>query len=216
MDYSKVTRDLPDLVNMKGQFESKFGGSIKYTSEYLVASAPGRVNLIGEHTDYSEGFVFPCGLSRRVGMVLKARSDSVIRVWAMDINQLGQADLKTAALERKSEMPGFLQFGCGVGVQLRDALSPGTPIYGFDAVLSSTIPIGGGVSSSSALAVATGSALRAINPAIQKQLSWSKFFNCICEGEWQWSGVRGGIMDQYTSLNAEQDYAFVLDCRKFF
>jgi len=78
-------------------------------------------------------------------------------------------------------------------------------------VLSSTIPIGGGVSSSSALSVATALAYRHTNPDFKP--SQADFFRSICEGEWAWSGVRGGIMDQYTCLNAKEGTAFILDCR---
>jgi len=82
---------------------------------------------------------------------------------------------------------------------------------GFDAVVSSTIPIGGGVSSSSALSVASALAFRKANPEFKT--TDKEFFDAICNGEWTWSGVRGGIMDQFTSLNAKEGCAFVLDCR---
>jgi len=84
-------------------------------------------------------------------------------------------------------------------------------LLGFDAVLSSTIPIGGGVSSSSALSVATALAYRQCNPDFKP--SDADFFRSICEGEWAWSGVRGGIMDQFTCLNTKEGAAFILDCR---
>jgi galactokinase len=203
---------MPDLAAMQQEWMLQFNDSSAcHTSDLMVGSAPGRINLIGEHTDYSEGFVFPCGLGLRAAMVFKSRNDSKIRVWASDIKELGHCDLASAALERKSEMAKFLYYTAGVGVQLQQAL--GSTIFGFDAVLSSTIPIGGGVSSSSALAVVSGRIFWAINPNVQSNLTRDKFFNCICEGEWQWSGVRGGIMDQYTSLNCLSNECFVLDCR---
>eukprot|EP00808_Paulinella_micropora_P002610 g76190.t1 len=185
---------------------------VAYQSELLLASAPGRINLIGEHTDYSEGFVFPCGLSRRTALVFRARPDSLVRVYAVDLDQAGEADLHLSTLEGKEKYPKFLHFLLGPCVELRQALKGGK-LRGFDAVLSSTIPVGGGVSSSSALAVTAAVALRAINPVIEKEVSQAEFFKCICEGEWKWSGVRGGIMDQFTALNCQSDRAFVLDCR---
>ena len=95
---------MPDTNMMSREWASQFGqeDAAVYTSDFLLASAPGRVNLIGEHTDYSAGFVFPCGLARRVAFVLRARADSKVRVWAVDIQERGEADLATVrdVLER--------------------------------------------------------------------------------------------------------------------
>eukprot|EP00457_Paulinella_chromatophora_P007841 gb/GEZN01007867.1/.p1 GENE.gb/GEZN01007867.1/~~gb/GEZN01007867.1/.p1 ORF type:complete len:433 (-),score=39.93 gb/GEZN01007867.1/:168-1466(-) len=206
---------LPSVKELRDKFNAHFGAQsgVIYTSDFLLASAPGRINLIGEHTDYSEGFVFPCGLGRRTALIFRARPDSLVRVYAADLDQSGEADLTTATLEKKELYPKFLQFLLGPCVQLRDALKPHPPPFGFDAVLASTIPIGGGVSSSSALAVTAAVALRAINPTLKAIVPAAKFFSSICEGEWQWSGVRGGIMDQYTALHCKSGRAFVLDCR---
>jgi len=114
-------------------------------------------------------------------------------------------------LEKKSEIkPRFLHYIVGQADSLRK-VNNNKVLRGFDAVLSSTIPIGGGVSSSSALSVATALAYQKANPDFKA--SKEDFFRSICEGEWSWSGVRGGIMDQYTCLNAKEGAAFILDCR---
>lgn len=178
-----------------------------------LATAPGRINIIGEHTDYNHGFVFPCGLDRHMYLVFSPRTDSVIRVYALDLKEEGVIDLPSVDTNDKSKIPRFIQYMLAPALKLSSQYNTaGGRVCGFDAVLTSTIPNGGGVSSSSALAVASGLAFQACNPWAQG-LNKTKFLYAICESEWEWSGVRGGIMDQYTSLNAVEGHAFVLDCR---
>jgi len=185
-------------------FKEEYGssGSLHYVS------APGRINIIGEHTDYNHGFVFPCGLGAHMNILFRPRNDSKIRAMALDINEQSEVDLSKKVT--KENIPRFMHFIVGPGLELVK-YNKG-PLRGFDAVISSTIPNGGGVSSSSALCVASCLAFRYVN---QSTLTCTEkeFLYCVCEGEWRWSGVRGGIMDQYTSLHAREGCAFVLDCR---
>jgi len=180
--------------------------------QLFLVNAPGRINIIGEHTDYNHGFVFPCALERYVSLVFQLRKDTKLRVLALDLEKdnYGEVDLNDATFEGRNKIPRFLHYIVGQAAMLRK-LNNDKALNGFDAVLSSTIPIGGGVSSSSALSVASSLAFRKSNPDFKP--SNKDHFTSICEGEWTWSGVRGGIMDQYTSLNAKEGHAFILDCR---
>lgn len=187
-------------------FQKEYGSSDASAMQFV--SAPGRVNIIGEHTDYNHGYVFPCGLGAHMNILFRPRNDSKIRVLALDINERGEVDI-TKKIE-KDKIPRFMHFIVGPSLELSKYSK--TPLLGFDGVVSSTIPNGGGVSSSSALCVASTLAFQHINKS-SLNLTEKEFLFCICEGEWRWSGVRGGIMDQYTSLNAREGCAFVLDCR---
>lgn len=186
------------------RFKKEYGSS----GSFQFVSAPGRVNIIGEHTDYNHGYVFPCGLGAHMNILLRPRNDSKIRITSLDLDEQGEVDL-TQKID-KTKIPRWMHFMVGPGIEL-NKYNKG-PLLGFDGVFSSTIPIGGGVSSSSALCVASSLAYRSINNSTLS-LTEKEFLYCICEGEWRWSGVRGGIMDQYTSLNAKAGCAFVLDCR---
>jgi len=153
-------------------------------------------------------------LERYVTLLFSPRQDTMVNVVALDLDQKerkGSSDLSKISLENKKDVvPRFMHYIVGQADFLRK-INNNKPLNGFDAVLSSTIPIGGGVSSSSALSVASALAYKKSNPNWKP--SDADFFKSICEGEWSWSGVRGGIMDQFTSLNAKEGGAFILDCR---
>lgn len=194
---------MPNLVQT---FLDNYGGT-KYNM--YLSSAPGRINIIGEHTDYNDGFVFPCGLDRHMLMVFRPRGDSIVRCYAKDLDEHGTCDL--ADVSDTKALPRFLQYVVGSGIFLSKEHNGGKPLNGFDAVITSLIPNGGGVSSSSALCVASAMCFRTANPALV--VTPEEFLLAICQSEWFYSGVRGGIMDQYSSLNAKEGCAFVLDCR---
>lgn len=192
-------------------FEEKFG--VDERKVYL-STAPGRVNIIGEHTDYNHGFVFPCGLNAHMYLLFRPRHDTKVNVYAADLKEMGEADTVTVDFNKKDEIKRFLHYIVGPAAQLAQHSSNNKhPLCGFDAVLSSSIPNGGGVSSSSALCVASTAAFRKTNEHFLKDLTEQQFLMAVCEGEWAWSGVRGGIMDQYASINAQAGCAFILDCR---
>lgn len=193
-------------------FKNSYGTS---SDPIYLASAPGRINVIGEHTDYNHGFVFPAGLDRHMYLFFRPRKDTKVRVIAVDLNgETGEADTRDINVSRdKKILPRFLHYIMGPSQFLKEHMH-GKPLLGFDGVLTSTIPNGGGVSSSSALCVAAASAFRSVNEHSLSGLSKIDFLMSICEGEWLWSGVRGGIMDQFASVNAKKGHMFVLDCRK--
>ena len=166
--------------------------------------APGRVNLIGEHTDYNDGFVLPAALDRHMCLAYRPRSDGKVRVAALDLGEQDEADITATD---HSTVPAFLRYIVGPGVLMRDCKER---MRGFDAVLSSTIPIGGGLSSSAALLVAAALAFMQINDL---NVSRAELADLCARSERHFSGAQVGIMDQFTSLHGKADCALLLDCR---
>lgn len=169
----------------------------------LVVRAPGRVNLIGEHTDYNDGFVLPMAINRAVWLALRPRDDAIIRLHALDFDQTIEID--TAHLE-KSAM-SFAEYIKGTAWALRAA---GYTLAGFDGVLKGDVPIGAGLSSSAALELAVSRALAAVSG-----YAWDppKMARLAQRAENEWIGVQSGIMDQLISALGERDHALLIDCR---
>jgi galactokinase len=170
---------------------------------WLVA-APGRVNLIGEHTDYNDGFVLPMAIGRYIVIAADAHPGRQVTLHSVTTGETATFSVRPK-VERGE--PGWSNYVRGViaGFQeLRKGVSA------FDAVIESSLPYGGGVASSAALEVATATLLEtmagpALDP-IEKAL--------LCQrAEHDFAGVPCGIMDQFTSILAREDHALLLDCR---
>ncbi|MCU1423911.1 MAG: galK, partial [Microbacteriaceae bacterium] len=172
-----------------------------------VWSAPGRVNLIGEHTDYNEGFVLPFAINKRTVLALGVRDDRVLRIassFADEVAEIAIADLTPEVLSGWSAYPFGVAWAIGQSGADLGAV-PGVDIY-----LDSTVPVGAGLSSSAALESAVAIALNDVwqlgfdRPALAKigQLAENKAV-----------GAPTGIMDQSASLLGEVDSAVFLDCR---
>jgi galactokinase len=172
-----------------------------------VWSAPGRVNLIGEHTDYNEGFVLPFAINKRTVLALGVRTDGVLRIassFADEVAEIAIADLTPDALDGWSAYPFGVAWAMGqFGADL--AAVPGVDIY-----IDSVVPVGAGLSSSAAIESAVALALNDVwqlefdRPALAKigQLAENKAV-----------GAPTGIMDQSASLLGKRDSAVFLDCR---
>ena len=148
-----TANDSASRERLRQELTARFGEG----GESYLAIAPGRVNLIGEHTDYNDGFVLPVALDRHMCLAYRPRSDGKVRVAALDLDEEGDADI---GVTDHSAIPVFLRYIVGPGMLMRESKEQ---IRGFDAVLSSSIPIGAGVSSSAALLVAGAMAFRQIN-----------------------------------------------------
>ncbi len=158
-----------------------------------VARAPGRVNLLGEHTDYNDGFVLPVAIDRFTRVDARRRSDRVMTVTATDLGERDEFTLD--AIDRTDTWRDYVR---GVVALLR-------PPHGFDLVIASSLPRGAGLSSSAALEVAVGRAVSDL-PAAELAL--------LCQrAENDFVGVQCGIMDQFTVANARAGHALFLDCR---
>ncbi len=186
---------------LEQEFQKHFGIS---DGTFIHARAPGRVNLIGEHTDYNDGFVFPIAIDRFTSIIAKARADAKVRLFSTTQNEM--ATFSVADVVAK-DSPKWSLYAKGVAEALRQR---GLVKNGMDALVATTVPIGGGLSSSASFEVATGLAILAANGttldkvdlALAAQWAEHKYADMPC-----------GIMDQFISALAEKDHAMLLDCR---
>lgn len=185
----------------KRTFEGRYGGG----GRVLAVRAPGRVNLIGEHTDYNDGFVLPMAISNGITIVGRARGDRKLRVFSMDYGEEAIADLG----DRFGSCPArWCHYVEGVVRTFEEEL--GADMNGFDAVMTGDVPQGAGLSSSAALEVATGFFLNELYGLGVGRVDIALFGQ---KAENNYLGVRCGIMDQFASCLCRGDSALFLDCR---
>ncbi|MER5206698.1 galactokinase [Streptomyces sp. NPDC002825] len=170
-----------------------------------VWAAPGRVNLIGEYTDFNDGFVLPLALPHTTVAAVSRRDDGVLRLHSADADG-GIVQLDVDALEPLSGS-GWAAYPAGVVWALREA---GHPVAGADVHLTSTVPTGAGLSSSAALEVVTALAL---NDLFELGLSRPELARLAQRAENAFVGVPCGVMDQMASACAEEGHALHLDTR---
>lgn len=171
----------------------------------FVAKAPGRVNLIGEHTDYNEGFVFPMAIDKAIWVAFTPNNTSRINVVASNFdNKCYTIDLQM--LEHDNSQ--WREYVKGMAYELQKYY--GCDLKGFDAVIYSEVPIGAGLSSSAALELSIARALVQSN-----KLRWEPvaMAEAAKRAENDWVGVNCGIMDQLISAVGEKDHAVLIDCR---
>ena len=140
------------------QFPVAFQDDVSYTGATGAAWAPGRVNLIGEHTDYNDGFVLPIAIDRVAAFAGRARSDGIVRLWSTHFQEYAQFSLEGLPLtfeQQSNTFPGWARYVLAVATELTRT---GVRLAGFDAVVGGDVPLGGGMSSSAALEVATAQA----------------------------------------------------------
>ncbi len=172
-----------------------------------IVRAPGRVNLIGEHTDYNDGFVFPLALDRAIWVAFTPRDDYQIHIMANNFNnEFEQVDL--SALEKSRHKKSWHKYVRGMAWVLQNAFKK--PLKGFDAVINSDIPIGAGLSSSAAAELSIARVLATVN-----NLTWDPVQMALYaqQAENQWVGVKCGIMDQLISATGVKNHAVLIDCR---
>jgi galactokinase len=168
-----------------------------------VVRAPGRVNLIGEHTDYNDGFVLPLAIDRAVWIALRPREDRRVTVHAVEFGDSIEVDL--GRLEKGG--PPWAEYVKGVAWSLLEA---GLPLTGWHGTIMGDIPIGAGLSSSAALEVATARAFAAVSG-----WAWEPrvMAHATQRAENEWVGVPCGIMDQLVSICGVAGHALLIDCR---
>ena len=169
-----------------------------------VAKAPGRVNLIGEHTDYNEGFVFPIAIDRNVIIAGRRRSDRRVRVYSADYEQLNEFSLDDIAFDKQMAWSNYIR---GILAVLQDA---GCELSGMDLVVTGNIPQGAGLSSSAALEIATADIATALCDLTIDPVDTAKLAQ---KAENEFVGVQCGIMDQFVSKLGRKDHALLIDCR---
>jgi galactokinase len=171
-----------------------------------LVAAPGRVNLIGDHTDYNEGFVLPAAIDRECVVGWRATTSGHLTMRSRQFD--GLVDISSSGrVNAASVEPSWGRFAAGVVAALADR---GGSIPGADLVISSTVPAGSGLSSSSALAVALTLAL---GDAAGFVLDRRELARIALDAEVRATGVPGGLMDQLASLFGERGHALLIDCR---
>ena len=188
-------------MSLAQKFEAAFGAA-----PALLARAPGRVNLIGEHTDYNNGFVLPCAISVESRIAASPRSDGLIRVVACDFG---------GAL---AEWPVNAPFAANPAEPWADYIRAmttamaerGYALTGADIAVSGTVPKGAGLSSSASLMVGIGTALAALSGLVITPTDMARMAQA---GECDHVGVRCGIMDQLASAAGRGGHALMIDCR---
>ena len=200
-------------------FPIVFSGDVHYTSMPGTAWAPGRVNLIGEHTDYNDGFVLPVAVDRVTAFAGRVRADRVVRLWSTHFQEFAQFPLDglPALFEgRRDRLPIWARYTLGVVTELMRA---GVALTGFDAVIAGDVPLGGGMSSSAALEVATAQACALFSGGSftigteAATLTPLQVAGICQRAEQIASGVRCGILDQAASCLGRPGEAVLLDCR---
>lgn len=171
----------------------------------LVARAPGRVNLIGEHTDYNDGFVLPMAIDRSVMVALRPRHDGYVVIHSIDYQETVQ--FSPSEMEDRREGGLWIEYMQGVAWALQEA---GYTVHGWEGVVGGDVPIGAGLSSSAAIELATARAFAAVS-----DIPWqpARIARLCQRAENEWVGIRTGIMDQMISAAAVAGRALLIDCR---
>ncbi len=180
------------------EFETRFGAPAAF-----VVRGPGRVNLIGDHTDYNDGFVLPMAIDRAVWIAVRPRRDARVSVHSLDFGETREFDAAGDAPRKK----GWVEYVRGMAWALRQS---GREIQGWDGVMAGDVPAGAGLSSSAALELAAARAFVA-----SSAIDWNAEEMALLaqRAENDWVGVNCGIMDQLISAAGEGGHALLIDCR---
>lgn len=192
-----MTSSTFDLSDLKAKFSSLF------KIEPLIIRSPGRVNIIGEHTDYNEGFVLPAAINKAIYIAIGKRNDDAIHLYAQDYKQEHVVSLSSVAPTDK-HWPNYI---LGVVDQFQKS---GYSIGGFNLVIDGDVPLGAGLSSSAAVECATAFAL---NELFQLGLEKIQMVKAAQLAEQSFAGVMVGIMDMFASMFGKKDHVVKLDCR---
>jgi galactokinase len=187
-----------DEMNVKSVFIEHFG----YAPE-MMAKSPGRINLIGEHTDYNLGFVLPAAIDLCAYVAVAKRDDTIIRLFAKDLDEKHEIALDSLVPVENH----WSAYVLGVVDQL---LKSGKSLTGFDLVLTCDVPIGAGMSSSAAVECSTAFAL---NELFGLNLDRIDMVRLAQKAENDFVGVKCGIMDMFASVMGKDAQAIQLDCR---
>jgi galactokinase len=192
---------MQETLAIKAEFAAVLGGSGKLH----VIRAPGRVNLIGEHTDYNDGFVCPMAIEPEVRVVCRARDDGMVRLASTAF----PGEVAEFSIEKKIEK-GKLTWTNYIRGVAAEMVAAGIPLTGMDALIDNTLPVGGGLSSSAAIEVGTGLALLTLAGVDMDRDRLA----LICQkAEHEYAGVPVGIMDQMIVATGKQGCATQYDCR---
>lgn len=175
----------------------------KFQSTPLVAKSPGRINLIGEHTDYNEGFVLPASIDKYIHVAIGKRKDDTIHLYSLEYKESQTASLQDLSTPGK-QWPVYV---LGVVDQLQ---KNGYRLSGFNLMFDGDIPIGAGMSSSAAVECAT---IFALNELFGLGIPKIEMVKMAQLAEHEFAGVKCGIMDQFASMFGKAGHVIRLDCR---
>ena len=180
------------------QFRAKFGANPR------VYRAPGRVNLIGEHTDYNEGYVMPVALGFYCWVAISPRDDQKLVINSDGFSDTAEVELDSPEIHPRKT---WSDYPVGVALELKRA---GVPLRGANLLIHGEVPMGAGLSSSAAIEVATALALAEQSGHSPDRVQLA----LLCQkAENEFVGARCGIMDQFISLHGRKNHALLLDCR---
>lgn len=184
--------------------QQKFTEHYGYNAEQTVF-APGRVNIIGEHTDYNDGFVMPCAINYGMAVSFAKRNDSIWRVYAIDINEQDEFDLSQDFTQSEHKWANYVR---GVVKYIQEQC----PEFkqGADLVMTSDVPMSSGLSSSAALEISIGKTCQVLG---NLPLSLAQIALIGQKAENKFVGANCGNMDQLTSALGQKDHLIMIDCR---
>jgi galactokinase len=195
-----------DAARVRSEFEARHGGGAR------LFHAPGRVNLIGEHTDYNDGFVLPMAIDRGTTVAARVRADRLVTATSVNNGETLSFDLDRPGPPRRGTWQDYVE---GVA----QALGPGR-LRGADLVLWGDVPAGAGLSSSAAIEVAVGLSLLILADVVEPDADGligdelaTELALAAQRAEHQYVGTRCGIMDQLISARGRRDHALLIDCR---
>jgi galactokinase len=169
----------------------------------FVARAPGRINLIGGHTDYNNGYVLPMAIDRSVWIAFRPRLDQYVIVHSLDYDQT----ISFALDELKNEKGGWIEYLKGVSWSLKEA---GYELKGWEGTLAGDVPVGAGLSSSAALEMSTARVFSCCSNLPWDPINMARLTQ---KAENHWIGVNCGIMDQLVSALGKAGHALLIDCQ---
>jgi len=186
---------------MKEKVSKDFGKS--FDGKPTIVRSPGRVNIIGEHTDYNNGFVLPAAIDKAVYVAVSLRDDDRIQLYSGEFDENFEGSLE----ELKPTDKGWPNYILGVAEQLR---KNGYPVKGFNLAIDGDVPIGAGLSSSAAVEAAT---VFSLNEIFGLGITKMKMALIAQAAEHAFAGVKVGIMDMFASIFGRKDHAIKLDCQ---
>jgi len=204
LTWQKISFQFSKKMNIsKVSIPSRFCEVFDSTDEPLIVRSPGRVNIIGEHTDYNDGFVLPAAIDKAMYVAIGNRADDKISIYATQYEELYEIPIKEIARIDQH----WSVYVLGVVDQL---LKGGNELSGFNLLIDSDIPVGAGLSSSAALECAT---VFALNSLFGKGLTRAEMAHIAMHAEHEFAGVKCGVMDMFTSLFGRHNHVINLDCR---